>query len=110
MRLIGVTLLIFFIGFLYVNSHSSSHAQLSHSHQAELDHHHNSDHQESGLDAEHTHPHDPLDHTHDIPLRMTVVIPVASTFFRGWLSSSPLPFHSAFLLPLERPPKSPLTV
>lgn len=119
MRLIGLTLLIFFIGFLAVSSHSSSHAQLRHSHQSELHHHLDSDHQGGEHDdaaaevfasAEHTHPHDPLDHTHDIPLRMAKTITTEPTFFRGWLARTPLPPRSAFLIPLERPPKSPLTV
>jgi ABC-type nickel/cobalt efflux system permease component RcnA len=119
MRLIGFVLLISFIGFLYVSSHSSSHAQLRHSHQASLHHHLDDGHQDGGHDeeaagegasVEHTHPHDPLDHTHDIPLRMAIAGPAAPPFFRGWLASDPPPFRSAFPIPLERPPKSPLTV
>ena len=124
-RLIAAMLLIFLIGFLFVNAHSSSHGQLSHRHQSDIGngqhvagnhdagHRHDDGHDDGPgvkpASTEHTHPHNPLDHTHDIPLRMTMTITTEPSFFRGWLARAPLPLHTTFLIPLERPPKSPST-
>jgi hypothetical protein len=106
-RLVAAMLLIFFVGFLMMSARSSSHGEISHHHQAGHTHH-DEDPAETLGDIEHTHAHNPLDHSHDIPLHTSIAIRPAPTFFRGWLSSTPLPPHSPFLLPLERPPKSPL--
>lgn len=111
-RVIAAMLLIFMLGFLCVSAHSTSHGQFKHSHHSEDSHHLGDGRQDAGhhhddTDAatEHSHPHDPLDHTHDIPLRMVISNAAEPTFFRGWLPRIPHPFHSAFLIPLERPPK-----
>jgi hypothetical protein len=120
-RLIAAMLLIFLIGFLSMSAHSSSHAQLRHRHFSQDKHqvsngdhdpgHHDASHHEEPDAApaatEHTHSHNPLDHTHDIPLRTTIAVTPPPTFFRDWIASVPLPPPSAFLRPLERPPKSP---
>jgi hypothetical protein len=107
-RVIAAMLLIFMLGFLCVNAHSTSHGQFKHSHHPEDSHHaghHHDDTDAAPASTEHSHPHDPLDHTHDIPLRMLISNAVEPTFFRGWLPRIPHPFHSAVLIPLERPPK-----
>jgi hypothetical protein len=53
----------------------------------------------------HTHQHDPADHTHDLPLRQ-VLAAVQFSFMPTRHAEVTMPFRSAVVHPLERPPKT----
>jgi ABC-type nickel/cobalt efflux system permease component RcnA len=113
-RLIAAILVVFVLGVQFVNALSNSHSQVTHRHadagaqaaNAHADHGHG----HLAVKAKmarahaHSHQHDPSDHTHDLPLRM-VLAAVQFTFVPIWHAEAALPFRSAVVHPLERPPK-----
>jgi hypothetical protein len=59
--------------------------------------------------AEHSHQHDPADHSHDVPLPPSARV-AAFSFSPFWEMAPLVPQGSRAPLPLERPPKAPLVV
>src|SRR5450830_1481513 len=83
-----------------------------HEHKGQHQHQHSPDAADAGampaepaLASEHTHEHNPGDHTHDLGLRYTFVY-VSPHSPPGWLTPSPQTPHSVTPLRLDRPPKA----
>lgn len=115
-RLVAVTLLFFVLGLQFVSAKSTSHELVAHTQHADGSHHVNADESEEGAvpllfsDAgeDHSHKHDPSDHTHDIPLHLALES-TTSTFTAIWVIQSPKQLYSVSTIPFERPPKHMIT-
>lgn len=102
--------LFFLFGLLFASAKSTSHEPVTHTQHTDASHHAQvGEHEDDSVavhldDAEHSHEHDPGDHTHDIPLRRTLAA-VKSSFAPGWETQSSMSLYSISIFRLERPPK-----
>lgn len=111
-RWMTAILMFFMLGIQLVNAQSTSHLQLEHRHPAiaindgaaDTGHQHEQDAAPDDEREEHTHKHNPGDHTHDLPLRLAGAT-VEFSFLPDWLPAIPVSVRSNTLYPLERPPK-----
>ena len=116
-RLVAAILFFFMIGLQFVSAKSTSHELVANRQHAGGSHHVDTDGSGDGavqllfIDAvqEHSHKHDPSDHTHDIPFYLELQR-VTSTFAAVWAIRSPAELYSVSPIPLERPPKHMITV
>lgn len=111
-RWMTAILMFFVLGLQLVNAQSTSHLQLEHRHPAAAvhdsaagtGHQHEHDVAPDDEGREHTHKHNPGDHTHDLPLRL-VGAAIEFAFMPDWLPAIPVSVRSNTLYPLERPPR-----
>lgn len=116
-RLVTAILFFFVIGLQFVSAKSTSHELVAHTQHADGSHHVSADEIEdsaipllsSDAGQEHSHKHDPSDHTHDIPLHVELER-ATSTFAAIWAIQSSAQLYSVSAIPLERPPKHMITV
>jgi hypothetical protein len=108
--IIGI-LLFFMLGLSIVSAKSTSHTLIEHEQHADGSHHapeKNHDQVDMGSpdggETDHTHKHDPTDHTHDIPLRLLLTVNVLPLALL-WESRVAAVLYPIPVFRLERPPK-----
>lgn len=115
-RLIMMIMMCLVLASSFANTKSRSHDLIEHWSHADGSYHMFEDHHSSAdeisafsLDADHSHKHDPSDHTHDIPLQL--LLPNnCPTLMCGWELQPVSGTHSILAFLLERPPKSAVAV
>ena len=110
MRVVAAILLFMMLGLSLVNAKSTSHELIEYTQHANDVQHAQADDDDpdgaDGLDAvsHQAHEHDPIDHTHDIPLRFLPMVSLQS-FLLSWEERRALSMSGIHSFPLERPPR-----
>lgn len=107
MRVVAAILLFMMLGLSLVNAKSTSHELIEYTQHANDAQAGDSDLDgEDGSDAvsHQAHEHDPIDHTHDIPLRFLPMVSLPS-FLPSWEERRASSMSGIHSFPLERPPR-----